>query len=362
MKDERSFKLLFGTVVEITVRLAFLFILIGWCFRLLSPFMGVVLWGIILAIATRPVYDVLYNWVGNRTSWATACYIILGLIIILLPSWLFLDSMIGGILELKERVSTGTLSVPPPPDKVKDWPVVGSQLYEAWTQANLDLNETLDKYESQFKTLSETIASKALNTGVSVLQFVISLIISGVLLTSKGSGDFSKKFFRRLVGEEGDEYEEVTVRTVRNVTKGVLGVAFIQAFLVGIGFVLAGVPYAGVWTLIVLIFAILQLPATLVIIPVIIYLFSHMSSLGASLWSIYLIAAGISDNVLKPILLGKGAPVPMLVIFLGVIGGFILSGFLGLFTGAIVLSLGYKLFMTWVDNNPMEEETENLSR
>ena len=122
----------------------------------------------------------------------------------------------------------------------------------------------------------------------------------------------------------------------------------------GIGFILAGVPYAGVWALIVMILAILQLPPLIVILPVVIYLFSANSTLFASLWTVYLLLAGASDNILKPILLGKGAPVPMLVIFLGVIGGFMLSGFIGLFTGAIILSLGYKLFITWLDGDDKE--------
>jgi predicted PurR-regulated permease PerM len=135
-------------------------------------------------------------------------------------------------------------------------------------------------------------------------------------------------------------------------------VAFIQSFVIGIGFLLAGVPYAGLWTLLVFMLAILQIPPTLVVIPVIIYLFSILNPTPAILWSIFLMAGAISDNILKPILLGKGAPVPMLVIFIGVIGGFMLSGFIGLFTGAIVMSLGYKLFEAWLDEGLVSDTTE----
>ena len=151
------------------------------------------------------------------------------------------------------------------------------------------------------------------------------------------------------MGERGDEFAEISNVTIKNVAKGILGVAIIQSTLAGIGFILAGVPYAGLWALICLILAIIQIGPALVIIPVIIYLFSTMGLLGAILWTVYFVVVMISDNFLKPILLGKGAPVPMLVIFLGTIGGFITSGFVGMFIGAIILSLGYKLFITWLD-------------
>ena len=131
--------------------------------------------------------------------------------------------------------------------------------------------------------------------------------------------------------------------------------AFIQAILIGIGFFLADIPYAGVWTLLVFLLAVLQIPPTLVVIPVAVYLFSEKTTGPAILWTVYLVLGGISDNILKPILLGKGAPVPLLVIFLGVIGGFMLSGFIGLFTGAIVMSIGYKLFATWINTSPTAE-------
>ena len=179
-----------------------------------------------------------------------------------------------------------------------------------------------------------------------------------MLLATKGTNKFAEQFFSKLVGRRAEEFVDLTMKTVGNVVKGVIGVAFIQSILVGLGFLLAGVPYAGIWALLVLVLAILQLPPTLVSVPIIVYLFSVMAPLPAGLWAIYLVAASVSDNLLKPILLGKGAPVPMLVIFLGVIGGFMLSGFLGLFTGAIVMSLGYKLFVAWLgdDNTQVAEK------
>lgn len=155
-----------------------------------------------------------------------------------------------------------------------------------------------------------------------------------------------------MVGGRGDEFAEVSEKTVRNVTKGVVLVAFIQSFLAGLVFLLAGIPYAGLWALLSLIFCVIQLGPGLVIIPVIIYLFSTTDPWYAGLWTVVLVLVMLSDNILKPILMGKGASVPMLVIFLGSLGGFMTMGFMGLFLGAVILSLGYKLFMAWIEEVP----------
>lgn len=346
--------------IEVTIRLGFLLLLIAWCFRLLYPFSGVIIWGMILAIALAPIYDSLNRKMGDKPKWAATIIILIGLIVIMLPSWLFIDSLIDGVKGLKNGLEAGTLTIPPPTEKVATWPLIGSKVYEIWQQASQNLGSFISKYQDQMIKLGETFLEGVLSIGSSVLQFVLATIIAGVLLATRGTDEFARKFFKKIVGTQGDEFTDITVKTVRNVTKGVLGVALIQSILTGLGFVLAGVPYAGVWTLLVLILAILQLPPSIVVFPIIFWMFSALSPLTAILWTIYLLLAGTSDNILKPILLGKGAPVPMLVIFLGVIGGFILSGFIGLFTGAIIISLGYKLFESWIREAGEKEENVEI--
>ena len=157
-----------------------------------------------------------------------------------------------------------------------------------------------------------------------------------------------RKLTHRLAGEKSDEIIHIAGVSIRNVAKGILGVAFFQFIAAGTVFMLAKVPFAGLWALAVLVLAILQLPAVIVILPVIIYLFSVKALLSAILWAIALVVIGASDNVLKPLLMGKGSPVPMLVIFIGAIGGFIFSSFTGMFTGAIVLSVCYNLMVHWI--------------
>ena len=180
---------------------------------------------------------------------------------------------------------------------------------------------------------------------------MVSLFIAAVLLAIGGTGEAIRKFFRKLAGNNGDELADLTSKTVSNVVKGIIGVALILALLHGIVFMLAGIPYAGIWTLLVFVLGVLQIPLFFVTLPIIIYMFAEKELMPAIVWTVLMLVAGLSDNILKPILLGKGAPVPMLVIFIGVIGGFIFSGFIGLFTGAIVMSVGYKLFVGWINSN-----------
>ncbi len=228
-----------------------------------------------------------------------------------------------------------------------------------WQSAYVNLEQLVIKYQDQLLGVGKKIGMGILSAAGGVVQIIASLIIAGILLFIGGTGEALRKFFRKVAGDKGDEFADITMKTVGNVVKGILGVALILALLNGIIFMLAGVPYAGIWTLLVFVLGVLQLPLFFITVPVIIYMFATKELMPAILWTVLLLVAGLSDNILKPILLGKGAPVPMLVIFIGVIGGFIFSGFIGLFTGAIVMSIGYKLFVAWIDSAPEAEKLEN---
>ena len=158
--------------------------------------------------------------------------------------------------------------------------------------------------------------------------------------------------FNRLAGKErGPQLQSLSTATVRSVASGVIGVAFIQALLLGIGFIMAGIPAAGVLAVIVMLLGIMQLPALLISLPAIAYLWwlGDASTTSNIFYSIYLVAAGMADNVLKPILLGRGVDAPMPVILLGALGGMVSSGIIGMFVGAVLLAVGYQVFMEWVN-------------
>ncbi|HBH47824.1 MAG TPA: AI-2E family transporter [Bacteroidales bacterium] len=342
-------------IMDITIRLGLLLLIIAWCIVLLLPFASVIVWGIILALAAYPLFNVLSKKFGGRSKLAAAAIVLMGLLLIAIPAWLFLDSVIAGVSTIRDSFESNNITLAVPNEKIASWPLIGEKLYAFWLDASKNIEATLTKYSSQLIKIGNRFFEQLLGISGSILQMIVATIIAGVLLLAKGTEETSKAFFRKVAGTRGDEFLAVTQKTVNNVVKGVFGVALIQSTLVGVGFILAGVPYAGLWTLLVLILAILQMPAILVVLPVVLYLFSEMNVGPAILWTIYLLLAGAADNILKPILLGKGAPVPMLVIFLGVLGGFITSGFLGLFTGAIVLSIGYKLFISWLDTAHQEK-------
>ena len=339
-----------STSIEVTIRLIILFILIAWCLSILLPFTSIVLWAIIIAISIEPLYNSLLNKLGTPARAATTLVIIF-LIIIIVPSYFAVNALVSNIKEVSQTFQAGSLKVPPPTDRVADWPLIGERVYAAWSTASSNLENFLSTYAEQVAAFGKWLMTKTIGVGAAVLQIIVAFIIAGVLLATRGTDDFTRRFFRKLVGKRGDEFAALCDKTIKNVTKGILGVAVIQSFLLGVIFILAGVPYAAIWTVLVLFFGIIQLPPTLVSIPVIIYLYSAISPTMATIWAILIILASLSDNILKPLLLGKGAPVPMLVIFLGAIGGFILSGFIGLFTGAIVLSIGYQLFISWVNDS-----------
>jgi predicted PurR-regulated permease PerM len=160
-----------------------------------------------------------------------------------------------------------------------------------------------------------------------------------------------ENIYERFAGPvKGPRLHKISAATVRSVATGVIGVAFIQSLLLGLGFIFAGVPGAGVLAIVVLLLGIVQLPAMLVSLPVIIYLWvgGDASTTSNIIFSVYLLIAGMADNVLKPLLLGRGVDVPMPIVLFGALGGMVSAGIIGLFIGAILLSVGYQLFVEWV--------------
>jgi predicted PurR-regulated permease PerM len=338
--------------IDLFIKLNIVALLIAWSVMIVLPFAITLLWGIILAVSLYPLFKILLKLVKGKKAIASSIITIVLLCVILVPSIFMITSIIGEIKGLKEAIDSKALVIPPPNAKVAGWPIVGKKIYEAWSLLNSNLESAVVKYKDQIESAGQKFVGAIRGLFSNIMMFSLSIIIMGVLFAYadavKGAiGAFMKK----LLGNNSQEYTMVVIQTVRNVAKGILGVAFIQFIIMGISFVLAGVPFAGVWALLVFLLALVQLPGALVAIPVIIYIYSVKEPLPATIWAVIILICGLSDNVLKPLLMGKGAPVPMLVIFLGALGGFMLSGFIGLFTGAIVLSLTYKLGGMWMQNN-----------
>lgn len=336
-------------VIHYSLQLLALAALIGWCFVIIRPFLTPLIWGSVMAVALYPTHKLLTSKLRGRNIWSATIITVLFLILIIGPCFWLLISTVSEVKNLIEEYRAGNITVPSPSADVKTWPLVGSKLFEIWSMASSNFSSLIMEHKDQVKNFILGFLALLAGTGKGMLLFTLSVVVSGVFLAkAKTLGEFVESFFIRIAGYHGKSMTEVAKTTVGNVAKGILGVALIQSLLAGIGLVLAGVPLAGLWILVCVILAIVQIGIIPVSGGVIIYIWTTGDTLTASLLTVWLIVVGLMDNVLKPILLGRGAPVPMFIVFIGAIGGFMASGFIGLFTGAIILSLGYKLFNAWL--------------
>ena len=335
--------------VEAAIRIGVIAGLIAWCYMIARPFLAPIIWGAIIAVAVFHGYDRLQTGLGGRPITAAVLITLLMLVLLVVPSVLLGDSLVSGAQKVMDFFQKGELHIPPPPDSVAGWPLIGEPIAKTWTLASEDLEKALRQASPLLKGFGSWLLSAAAGAGLALLQFVLAILISGGFLAkSEAVGRMTQTVARRLAGERGLELARVAEQTVRSVASGILGVALIQALLAGLGFLVAGVPAAGLLTLICLLFGVIQLGVVIVLIPVVIYLFSTADTVTAVGFLIWAILVAPVDNILKPILLGRGVDVPMLIIFVGAIGGFLHEGIIGLFIGAVVLALGYKLFLAWM--------------
>ena len=343
-----------STTIEVGIRVLFFAFVTGWCLLLIRPFLTPILWGVILAVAVTPFYNWINRKISNRNILASFIVVIVLIALVAGPTVLFSSSILHAMQRIGIHLSHGTLEIPDPPPSVIQWPLVGASFHDMWQSAHDNMNDFFLKYKSELSTLGLWFLNALKHIGLNILNIFLAIVVAGILLATRGTQETAELFYIKLIGKRGPELRILTEQTIRQVAKGILGVALIEATYFGLIFLIAGVPHAGIWALLCLILVVIQIGSLPVLIPVVIYMFSTLDTSMAILYLALLIFGLIADHILKPILLGKGASVPMLVIFIGAIGGLLLSGFIGLFTGAIVLSLGYKLFIAWLYDEPTE--------
>jgi len=353
LSNDRSYV---AKALEVGINIGIVGLVLFWCFKISQPFIGTIVWGIIIAVALYPNYQRLKSALGGRRRLAAILITLIILIILLVPAFMLSDSLINTVQYLSAQLAEGKIAVPPPSESVKSWPVFGEHIYRYWSLGSNNLGAALSKLTPLLGKFGIKLLSTAAGAGVGILMFVVSIIIAGVLLAnSAGGGRVALAFGTRLAGERGGKLTELASATVRSVARGILGVALIQSLLAGLGCLVVGVPGAGFWALLVLILAVVQLPTILILGPIIVYVFSIASTPIAVVFAIWSLLVGMSDAFLKPLLMGRGVDVPMIVIFIGAIGGFMTSGIIGLFVGAIILALGYKLFLAWLSEDAPPE-------
>lgn len=341
--------------MDIFIRFVVLAGLLAWCGMILAPFIFILIWGMILAISTYPLYSRCIKSWGIKKGWITLLFTLVGLVLIAIPGYLIINNIIAAVTQLKSAYSADTLHLPPPPTEVSTWPLIGKPLFDLWSLASTNITEAIHRYETQLMPVLTWLVGAVGKLGLALLKFILSIVVAGVLMHyDKPCEKFTDRFFSKLLGARGPLFADIAEKTIRNVARGIIGVAFLQAAAAGLGLYLGGVPWAGPLTLLCLMLCIIQIGVGIVVIPVIIYAFTTFGTLHATLLTIWLTLIMFSDNILKPIFLSKGAPVPTLVIFLGSLGGFLLNGIIGLFIGAVVLALGYRLLMAWIETDSNE--------
>lgn len=341
--------------LEISIQVGLAALLVIGCLLILRPFIPLIMWGIIIAIASYPTFRKLQSVLGGRAGLAAVLWTLLLLAILIVPLVLLAQSLVEGTRPLALQLKNGTFVIPPPPASIEHWPLVGTPLTRAWRMASTNFTDALMKFAPQIKAAIPGILSASAGIGFTILQFLLSILLSGALLAnSRAAAEVTRSLAKRLFGEHGPEYQYLVGATIRSVTFGILGVALIQSALAAIGFLVMGLPGAGVWAVVFLFSAVLQMGG-LVLIPAVIYGFAISTTTKAVIFLVWCVFVGVIDNVLKPLLLGRGVAVPTAVIFLGAIGGFIAMGIIGLFVGAIVLSVGYKLFLAWIEGSAAAE-------
>lgn len=346
-------------LLDVLIRAGLIAVLVIFCFQIFRPFLNLMLWALILAITLQPLHERLRGRLGSSDGHTATLIVLVSVAILLVPIYLLGSSLADSVENALAMVKSGSFHLRPPAESVASWPLVGKPLYAFWLQASTDLTGVLQKFSPQLKDVTLTLLGKLAGLGMGLLIFIAALIIAGIFMAWSESGSRSAvEIFSRLSGpERGPKIAQLCTATIRAVAQGVVGIAFIQMLLIGVAFVVKGVPAAGLLALAVLLLGIMQLPATLITLPVIAFvLTTEGASTTTIVFSIYVFVAGLADNVLKPLLLGRGVDVPMPVVLIGALGGMVTNGIIGLFIGPVVLAVGYQLFWQWVRDRPQGGE------
>lgn len=338
-------------LTRITLQVLWIGILIAASFWIMRPFLPSLIWAAMIVAATWPFMLKVEVLLWKKRGLAVTAMTIAMLLLFIIPFSLAIAIIIENADNITAWVKTlETKVIPPLPGWMTGIPVVGPKLAAAWDSATTgpaSLSARLAPYAGM---LLNWFLSQAGSIGMIILQFLLTMIITAIFYsTGETASKGVIRFARRLGGDQGEEVAVLAAKTVRGVALGVVGTALIQALLAGIGMAITGVPVVALLTAAVFILCIAQLGPGLILIPAVIWLYySDQTAWGTVLlvWSIFV---GTIDNFLRPVLIKKGADLPLLLIFAGVIGGLITFGIAGLFIGPVVLAITYKLLATWVE-------------
>ncbi len=344
-------KIFTKNAIEAAIQITILGVMVILTFKLIKPFMIPVIWGTILAVAMEPLIARIAERLGGRRTLTSLLFVLMVVAVLIIPTGMLIMSSIDTAQTLTEQMQSKAIVIPPPPSKVADWPFIGNTVHQAWQMASTNLEEALKHFAPQIKTAAGKLIGSVGGGLAGLFMIIISTCIAGVFLAkAEKCSAAAERIITRFAGEKGGEITALATATIRGVMLGVVGVAVIQASLSAIGMVVVGVPIAGLWTIMVLVCAVIQLPPILILGPIAAYVFSYAETTPAVIFLVWVLLVSMSDAFLKPMLMGRGVDIPMLVILLGALGGMMMSGIMGLFVGAVVLAIVYSLFMAWMDD------------
>ena len=353
-EDDRSPKLSASNeeLMVFVIRVVCLGLLGYWSLILLQPFLTIIVWSIIISVALYPIFDWLSAKLYGHRALAAVAITVFTLFVMLGPvTWLAL-SLAETIRTLFAQFGDGSLVIPPPSGAVKAWPLIGEKIYEAWLLASTNLRALIIEVAPHFKPLGTSLLIAAGSVGTNLLKFIVALVISGFLFIPGPSLVHSvKNIFGRVAAERGEEFVDLAGATIRNISRGIIGIAILQALLAGIGLLFAGVPAAGLFSFLVLLLGVIQIGPSVILVPLIVWSWFAMDTTTAILFTLYMVPVNLLDNILRP-LVAKGLKTPMLVILIGVLGGTLAHGIMGLFVGPIVLSIAWQLLAVWTQDAP----------
>jgi predicted PurR-regulated permease PerM len=348
-----SYRQFNATFVEMAIHVGFIGLLAYWCFLLISPFLPIIVWSVVLTVALYPLYDWLAAVFRGRRRLAAASITIAGLLVVIGPvAWLGLG-LIDGLEMLLARLRSGKL-VPPPSQAIKDWPLIGQQLYDFWLLASTNARSALSNLLPQLQPIGQFLLSTVSNAGTWMLNFLVSVIIAGFLFSPGPRLVITAKTLAlKLDSKHGEEFVEIAGATIRTVSRGVIGVSFLQSVVGGIGTVLAGVPGASLLALAILVLGIVQIGSLVIVAPLIVWSWLTLTTGTALAVTACMSIVIVMENFLKPFVLTHGLTTPMLVTLIGVVGGVFAYGLAGLFVGPVVLAVAWDLAKAWIHDSTL---------
>lgn len=345
-------------VIDLAIRMGFVALFIWAALSLIAPLAGLMLWAIILTVAVYPFYAALARWLKGREILAAVIVTLIGLAITLGPVAILVSSMIEGVTTIGKMLASGEQILPSPPDQLFNWPIIGEPLHSAWTQVSTNFSDVISQHASSLLSAGGTVLGKIAGLSLSLMLMAASVLIMGLLFRPGPALAVEvRRFANRVFAPRGGTLVDLAGATVRNVSRGVVGVAILQGLLAGIVMVLFGIKAAGLLSLIAIFLAVIQIGPGPVLIPTIIWAWFAMSPGMAALFTVVMLPVMVIDNILKPIFMAHGLDTPMLVILVGVLGGMVSYGLIGLFVGPVILAVFYELFVGWVNSpQPGKEE------